>query len=71
MNGAINFETVSRNLKGARVRKGLTQQDVADHLGVSLTTVRNLENNPASINLKKMIQFAELYGCTASSFFAE
>ena len=59
------------NLKGARVRKGLTQQDVAERLGVSLTTIRNLENNPETINLKKMRQFAELYGCSASSFFME
>lgn len=69
MEGTINAMIVSNNLKSARVKKGLLQDDVARILGVSRQTVSNFERDPSGLALKKFIRLAEIYECPVSYFF--
>lgn len=69
MEGTINVLVVSNNLKSARVKKGLLQDDVARLLGVSRQTVSNFEKNPSTLSLNKFIKLAEIYECPVSYFF--
>lgn len=71
MEELINPAIVANNLRSARVRAGLTQEEAAERLGVYRQTVVRYEANPASINLKKFLQLAELYGCSVSYFFGK
>lgn len=69
MEGTINILVVSNNLKSARVKKGLLQDDVARLLGVSRQTVSNFEKNPSTLSLNKFLKLAEIYECPVSYFF--
>lgn len=69
MEGTINVLVVSNNLKSARVKKGLLQDDVARLLGVSRQTVSNFEKNPSTLSLNKFLKLAEIYECPVSYFF--
>lgn len=65
----IDAKAVSNNLKSARVRKGLVQQDVADALGVSRQHFSRMERNPSNMKLKTYLMLAELYGVPLAYFF--
>ena len=69
MEGTINVTVVSNNLKSARVKKGLLQDDVARLLGVSRQTVSNFERDPSGMTLNKFIRLADIYECPVSYFF--
>ena len=69
MEGTINVTVVSNNLKSARVKKGLLQDDVARLLGVSRQTVSNFERDPSGMTLSKFIRLADIYECPVSYFF--
>jgi len=49
-------------LRKARIIAGLTQQQVADKLGISTPTYRNLERNPDRLTLKQALQLSEILG---------
>ncbi len=49
-------------LQAARRARGLTQEDVAEHLGVSRTTVTALERGDRRVRPKELITLAGLYG---------
>lgn len=51
-----------RFMKASRVMAGLTQEEVAEKLGVARNTIVYYENNPWSISLEKFVLLKELYG---------
>lgn len=69
MRGTIESVVVSNNLKSARVRNGLLQEDVAKLLGVSRQTIISYENNPENLKLWQFNKLAEIYGCSVNYFF--
>ncbi|MHB1324005.1 MAG: helix-turn-helix transcriptional regulator [Coriobacteriia bacterium] len=56
------------SIRGARADKRLTQQQVAEHLGVSLPTYGQIENNPERITWAQAKQLAELFGRPIEEF---
>ena len=52
------------NIKGMRVRSGLTQQEVADAMGISRTRFGNWENEYREINFKEACMLADVLECT-------
>ena len=54
----------ARNLRQQRTRLGLTQKEVARLMGVGVETVCRMEKGHHSTSLKRLQQFADLYGCT-------
>lgn len=67
----MNLELIKRNLKAARVRDGLSQDDVAAALGVTRQTVINWEADPRTLNLDKIMSLAKLYNCNPAIFFGD
>ena len=59
-------------LKAYRVAKKLNQQDLADMIGRSLTTICHWEKDPSSMTYKDMINISNALDVPASViFFAE
>lgn len=61
-------EEISRRIKARRVLKGLTQEDVAKMLGISMPTYRKMENHPLVLNLIKIKRLAKALDCQVENF---
>jgi Zn-dependent peptidase ImmA (M78 family)/transcriptional regulator with XRE-family HTH domain len=57
-------------LRAARERRGLSQQAVADALGLPRTAVTNMETGARAVSTLEMTKLADLYGQTAAYFLA-
>lgn len=62
------MENIGRKLRTLRKGKKLTQQDVADRLGLVRATVSNYEVGKRTPHLSLLKKFAEFYGVTLDYF---
>lgn len=65
----IDFTQLKNNLQAYRVKKGLSQQEAADILQISLSTMKNWEKNPQKMTFEKLLVLANLYQVKVSDFF--
>lgn len=56
-------------LKAFRERKGLSQSDVANVLGVSRSTVAMWETSGSCPRSKNLTQLADMFGCTIDELY--
>ena len=64
----IIIMVVVRNLRQRRKKAGLTQKMVACLLGLESATICRMEKGHNAVSLKRLQQFADLYGCTVIDF---
>jgi len=50
---------MASNIKIERVRHGYSQQILADHIGVSMNTLRSYEEDPMNIPGEKLVALAK------------
>lgn len=62
------MEDIGRKLRTLRKGKKMTQQDVADRLGLVRATVSNYEVGKRTPHLSLLKKFAEFYGVTLDYF---
>jgi Zn-dependent peptidase ImmA (M78 family)/DNA-binding XRE family transcriptional regulator len=67
----IDPKVVGRRLQNARKARGLTQQDVANDLGIARTTVTAIEQGERRVRPEELIRLARLYGREVSEFVRE
>ena len=53
------------NIKSERVRIGLSQNELADDLGIHVNTLRAWESGAAKPGSMNLIKLCELFGCSA------
>ncbi len=58
-------ETMNKNIKLIRTRNkaGLTQQELADRMQVTKSTISNWENGYSNPNLEKAIRLSDILNC--------
>ena len=56
-----NFVKIGQNIKIMRIRKGVTQSELAKKLGISQTHMSNLEHG--SVNLKVLLRLSHYFSC--------
>lgn len=61
----LALQTIGRNLRTARSRRQLTQQDVADRLNVDRRTIARAEDGEPSTSFKVILSLLDLYGLSA------
>ena len=54
--------SISNEIKAGRQKIGLTQQNMANKLNISLVTYIKYENNPLSMELRVFIKMCEILG---------
>ncbi len=64
----INPQALGAELRQARESKGLTQQDVAEYLGIARTTLVAIEKGERRLKASELLQLAQLYGKSAGDF---
>lgn len=67
----INFELMTEFLKRQRFEQKKVQSDIAREIGVSVTTYRNYENNPRTIDLETGIKINQALNCNIFEFFLD
>lgn len=58
---------ITANIKAERARNGLSQEDVADKLGISRQAYNIWETCPKSLTLDKVEMLANVIGCSVST----
>ena len=58
-------------IKQLRIQNGLTQNQVAEALGVTPGYISNVENNRTAMSLRILMYFARLIGCSLDSLVGE
>lgn len=56
---------MGNNMRAERVRKGLTQTELANTLGVTQITVSRWESGECEPSAKSLVSMTSLYGCSA------
>lgn len=57
---SLNYSIIGVRLKQARINKGITQEKLAEDLGVSVPYVSRIERGSTSINLKRLAEMCAL-----------
>lgn len=57
---SLNYSIIGVRLKQARIDKKITQQDLAEKLGVSVPYVSRIERGSTNINLKRLSEICAL-----------
>ena len=60
----MNSEDYGTHIKHIRQKMGLTQNQVAEALGVTPGYISNVENNRTAMSLRVLIYYAKLVGCS-------
>jgi len=61
------YKNITANIKIQRFKKDITQEQIAEKLGVSKVTYNTWENNPNDIS--KLYKIAQVLNCTLEDFF--
>ena len=71
MNKNLIYKTFGLKLRDARKRAGLTQVDLADRVGLSRTSITNIEKGRQGIPLHMLLQLASAVGVQAVGLLPE
>ena len=63
------LEKVNNRVKELRVERGLTQQQLADAVGVSRQSINSIECNLYVPSLPLALAFARVFGCATDDIF--
>ena len=62
---------VGRAISKQRVRSGLTQEAVAERLGVGNEAVSRIERGIVMPNITRLLELADIFGCEAAELLSE
>ena len=67
----MDKENYGSMIKNLRIQNGLTQNQVAESLGVTPGYICNVENNRTAMSLRVLTYYARLVGCSLDSLVGE
>ena len=67
----MEVENYGALIKDLRIQNGLTQNQVAESLGVTPGYISNVENNRTAMSLRILTYYARLVGCSLDSLVGE
>lgn len=67
----MSSENYGALVKSLRQKMGLTQNQVAESLGVTPGYISNVENNRTAMSLRILTYYARLIGCSLDSLIGE
>ena len=64
MNNTNNLEAIGKRISLTRRAKGMTQETLAEKLGVSPKHISHIECGTSSLSLKSLIEFCKIFDCS-------
>lgn len=65
------LQSIGNRVKQARLAKHMTQQQLAEAAGISMSFLSNIENGRQSMNLRALIALSDALGVTADRLIRE
>lgn len=59
------YEAIGKRIKAGRKRIGITQEDLAKHLGLSRTSICNIEVGRQALTIDHLHELTKLFSCSA------
>lgn len=60
---------IAANIRAERSRANLSQEDVAEKLGLTRRTYLTYEEDASLLRIEKLVILAELFGCDINAFY--
>lgn len=70
-NNIIDGKTIASNIRAERNRKKLTQESIANKLGVSTKTYISYEEDAQSIKATTLYKLSLILECSVNSFYIQ
>ena len=64
---AIDYSIIGSRLKSARIANGLTQQELAEKINVSIAFISRVERGSSHINLKRLSEICSILNISEGS----
>lgn len=61
---AVDFSIIGKRIKECRKKKGLTQEQLVEKMGVSIAYLSKVETGKIHINLERLSQICDILGIT-------
>lgn len=65
------FKILGRRLKFIRMKRGISQGDMAEMLGLSQTNLSNMESGKTAVTTQNLFKLSEVFKCKISDFFID
>ena len=67
----IDFESIGRKVKQIRLRKGVSQEQLAEAVGVGVTHISHLETGSGTVSLKVFLAIVNYLDCSADEILCK
>lgn len=67
----LNFKAIGKRIKIARIRANLTQETVAEKIGITPQHVSNIETGNSSVSLTTLVAIANLLGVSVDELLCD
>ena len=64
---AVDYKLIGERLKKARLEKGMTQDNLAESLNVSIAYLSRIETGTTKVNLKRLSEICNLLSISGAS----
>ena len=71
MNTVLDSEAIGKKIRAFRLMAGLTQEQLAEKLGITFQQVQKYERGTTKVNLTRLQQLACILNVPVSAFFEE
>jgi len=67
----IDYASIGQKVKKIRISKGVTQEQLAEAVGVGVTHISHLETGSASVSLKVFLEIVNFLECSADELLCK
>lgn len=68
---SINFEKIGQKIKEVRTSENLTQEYIADTVGINTSHISNIENNKTKVSLNTLVQICNALNVSVDYILGE
>ena len=68
--GAVTFDDLGQGVATARVKRGITQKELAKRLGTKQSGISRIENGNQNVTFEMLQKIASQIGCSVSEFIS-
>ncbi len=68
---AVDYGSIGKRIRAARIKRGLTQEQIANKIGVTAQHISNIETGNSRVSLSALIGIAEILEVSADDLLCD